>query len=222
MLNIRNMIARVFGVVVYALTVTCVYAHTITATFINDARCDSLSDQPLTHQLGQAPAFPIDERVTLLSIESNAQPACVALDPNLADNFQVTIRNDSPTAWQDLYLVAAGGNSFGNADGFLTQPIDIGPFPDAFRIDAAGTNANLIYESLVTNGIFEPNEIWTFLVTDFSAVSVSSLFSSPGLEDGSDPAHLLANPVPVPAALWLMFSSLIGLVALGTNSRRRT
>ena len=190
------------------------YANPISADFINDSRCDFISNQPLSHQLGLAPAFPIDERVSLLSITPNASPICVSLDPNLSDNFEVTIKNDSPTAWKDLFLVAANGITFGNADGTVREPLDIGPFRDAFRIDALGLNANLISESLTANGIFEPNESWTFVVNDYSAGTITpQLFSTLGLNDGS-PAYLLANPVPIPAAIWLFLSGLFGLFTL--------
>jgi hypothetical protein len=120
----------------------------------------------------------------------------------------VTITNLSPIAYTDLFFVADLGNTIGNADGTIFGQ-------DAFRIDAIGpTNANLLFESIAADGIFDPTESWTFLLSDFLVTTGppgAPFFGSLGVAgatSGSSNASIVANPVPIPATFWLFGSAL--------------
>jgi len=153
--------------------------------FSDDARCDAITDQVLTEELGQFPNFPLDERLALLSSSPPAPlPGCGG---TIGEGVPVVIRNLSSVAYQDVFAVAGPtavfGSLFTDADG--TVLTDLGP-ADAFRIDAVGVNQPLLFESMTADGILEPGEVWTFavhsqaylaevLVGDFAALFATSV-----------------------------------------------
>jgi hypothetical protein len=218
---------------VLAAAVTCgssvAHAVVVNGLFIEDPRCDILPTQSLPHELGEVSVFPI-----IQSFFSTVQPTttyiCVP-DDLVQNDWLVEIRNTSGIAWTNLFFVDNLGMSIGNADGVVMDVTNApGVVADAFRIDGtvtAGGNANLIFESMGVNEIFEPGESWQFLVTNFmhaSGVAPPPLFNTPGLFGGSAPviaafpdtASILATPVPEPGT-W-------GVAALGAASlmlRRR-
>lgn len=200
-----------------------VHAIPIDTLFENDARCDGVANRFLTHELGEAAGgFPINELISSSAVLAGT--VCVS-DGDPANDWQVTITNLSAQTWRDLFFVADGLMRIGNADGTVTG---ISP-PDAFRIDAVGAaNSNLLSESLIADGLFAPGESWVFLVTDFTHSRLAlgtppiPAFGSIGIGGSSDKlsgstASIIANPVPVPAAVWL-FGSSLGL--LGWIRRR--
>jgi hypothetical protein len=210
---------RSFNVLSILLVVVAQAANavSVTAPFVDDARCDPVLDQTLTHELGGPPfaVWPIDSTIAFGSI--SAPPICAA-GPN--PNWEVTITNFSPIAYTDLFFVADEGNTIGNADGTIFGQ-------DAFRIDAIGpTNANLLFESIAADGIFDPFESWTFLVSDFlvtTGPSGAPFFGSFGVAGPTtggivSNASIVANPVPIPAAVYL-FGSALGL--LGWMRRKK-
>jgi hypothetical protein len=210
---------RSFNVLSILLVVVAQAANAapVTAPFVGDARCDPILDQTLTHELGGAPFtpfFPIDETILVSSI--SGPPICTG-SPVGPPDWEVTIVNFGPIAYTDLFFVADLGNTIGNADGTIFGQ-------DAFRIDAIGpTNANLLFESIAADGIFDPTESWTFLLSDFLVTSGPPgppLLFSIGVA-GAYPvlsnASIVANPIPIPAAVWL-FGSALGL--LGWMKRR--
>jgi hypothetical protein len=176
-------------------------AHSITLT-------DELGNPapPLVPPFGAPGPFPADEAIASdLFLTPNAD--CVA-DPGLAagPDFTVIMENMTPTSWTDLFFVADAGNFFNNHDGMILGGL-------AMRIDTIGVNTPLLGESMTVDGIFEPGEVWFFKVIDWAGPAPPSLFGSIGVGAGSagtpaSTASIVANPIPVPAAFWLLGSAL--------------
>jgi len=177
-------------------------------------RQDPLQDLPGWHELG--PGFPIDEEIT-----ADSQPWEYIPCPNDYQggvNFMVTIQNLSPNYWTDLHYVADPETSFSNDDG-LAQDISAPGWTLAFRIDNVGMNTPLIWESQTQDNIFEPGEIWEFVVQDYSnsqGLPPSTLGSWDGVSKGmisyaslntsSSSASIIAIPEPGVVALMSIFA----------------
>ena len=199
-------------------------AYPIEAFSVEDPRCDPLPQMELTHELGDAPVFPLDELLESASSQVN-QTVCVT-DDGIANDYIVIITNKSGRAWKDLMFVADEGNFIGNSDGFVIDGAS-GSSTDAFLIDPFGINANLLFESLTPDVIFEPGETWEFLVSNFMAPGGPTPFDSLGIGGSSgfifppSTASIIANPVvPVPAAAFLFGSGLLGMFAFARRSRK--
>lgn len=180
----------------------------ISGTFTDDARGDALPDQPLAQELGDVLIFPAASAIAYHDHRYNLTIGVP--DDGIANDWTVHMENVSGQAWKDLYFVADLGATIGNADGRVADLL--GPanvFCDAFHIDAAGANANLLSESLTADGIFEPGEEWEFAVSNFNTGlnSLAPTLITPGLFAGSSPiggiggnnASILASPVPEPS-----------------------
>ncbi len=196
-------------------------AMPVQGQFVNDpAQCDNVPDILLTHELGEAAVFPIDEQLQISVMPTN-QVVCVG-DDGIANDWDIRIVNVGNIAWMDLFFVADEGIDFsmGNWDGTISDLAFPGA-SNAFRIDAVGSNSNLVVESMASNGILEPGESWAFLVSNFG-LSAPPVFDSVGVFSFSSPsgppstASILANPVPEP-----MTMSLLALGGLGVLKRRR-
>jgi hypothetical protein len=186
----------------------------VVAPYVELPPCD-LHTITLTHELGNpAPPvippfggpgpFPADEAIASESFPANFNE-CSAGGPAGPD-FEVHIKNLTPTYWTDLFFVADEGNFFNNHDGMILGGL-------AMRIDMVGVNTPLIFESMTVDGIFEPGEDWLFAVIDWAGPAPPSLFDSIGVGAGSggfppSTASIVANPIPVPAAVWLLGSAL--------------
>lgn len=196
-----------------------------TYAFVEDPRCDSHSIT-LTHELGEAPAFPKIELISAASFGIDLTLTCTTAgptDPPMPDDFIVTITNLSPFKWVDLFFVADEGILVGNADGKIKGG-------DAFKIDLEGINKPLLSESLAPDLIFAPGESWMFIVQDWRFVAVPDLMGSIGVGTESDDATgtswssivaiCLDCPVPVsePGSFLLL---ALGLAVLGAVAARR-
>jgi hypothetical protein len=202
--------------------------------YAEDARCDQLPGQLLSHEIGNSVVFPNNEAINV-----GSQPVtftvCVQND-GLANDWVVQMTNVSSTAWRDLFFVCDQGVIVGNSDGTVAD-VAVAPavFTDAFRIDGTvtpGLNNNLLSESGPLDEIFQPGETWRFAVSNFMALTPAGTFSpprfnSPGVFSGSSPigpnsvgnASILANPVPEPGALGVALG--IGAAALLMRRRSR-
>jgi len=176
-------------------------AHTITLT-------EELGNPapPLIPPFGGAGPFPADEAIASESLAPQ-QPDCIAAPGQApAPDFVVHILNMTPTYWTDLFFVADEGNFFNNHDGMILGGL-------AMRIDMIGVNTPLIFESMTVDGIFEPGEDWFFKVIDWIGPAPPSVMDSIGVGAGSggfppSTASIVARPIPVPAAVWLLGSAL--------------
>jgi len=204
------------------LTITMTFA--LVASFARDARawpsngsyidnlgCDNIANTNLTHELGTTPPFPINESIVVsaTAIPASLGVACVG-DDGVPNDWHIRMTNASGNSWQDLFFVADLPFTVGNADGSAQDNTTPG-FTDAFRIDGTvtfGVNNNLFSESINTNEIFEPGEIWDFILMNFTGGTPmfdSIGFSASSAGAGPSTASILANPyVPEPTSLVLL------------------
>lgn len=206
-----------------AAIATTASAVPVNGFYVEDGRCDPVPNQSLSHELGEATFFPINESLQIF-VAPVTTYVCVP-DDGIQNDWGIQIVNVSGQAWNNLFFVADLGLSIGNADGTV---YDTAPTPgvvvDAFRIDGTvtitGMNDNLQNESGTVDEILAPGESWRFLVTNYTStvgVNPPPLFRAPGVFANTEPfmtpwistASILATPVPEP-------SLVHGLVAVGS------
>ena len=201
-------------------------AAPITGHFVDDPRCDSIPEQLLNAEIGDAAMFPA---VDAIAYHDHRWGTAVGVpDDGIANDWIVHMTNVSGRAWQNLFFVADAGATVGNADGGVEDFNNAqGLFADAFHIDATGVNTNLVHESISADGIFQTGEEWEFVVTNFGTGfnSIPPTIVTPGLFAGSSPlgstegnSSILAVPaVPEPG--------VVGVISIGVMSllmRRRS
>jgi len=145
----------------------------ITVEFENEAICDTLDVPKRLHELGfpntviPPGVFPSGEEIAASHVKTSLS-ACSATDDGGTDNFLVTMTNNSPHDFTEVWWV--GDSLFltiSNRDGEIGQP-GFGALPGpAFRIDTVGNNKPLQSESITANGVFQSGETWEFIVQDF-------------------------------------------------------
>ena len=184
-------------------------------------RQDELANLPDWHEIGLG--FPANELITA-SDEEDLRIPC-PLDHLGGVNYLITIQNMSQTFWTDLHYVADPETFFTNDDG-EAQDLKAPGWTLAFRIDKVGLNQPLVFESMTQDNVFEPNEVWQFLVQDYS----NALGLAPSLLDSWDSqnnqgqisfasiggppssASIIAVPEPVTAMLLLISAGVVGLI----------
>lgn len=200
-------------------------ANPVAGQFTNDSRGDAIADQTLNREIGDSTLFPIQDGILYHDHRANS-PVGVA-DDGIANDWLVHITNITGQSFGNLFFVADAGAAIGNADGTIEDTIGApGVKTDAFRVDATGTNPNLVMESISNDGILQPGEQWEFVVTNFNTgtQSFAPTLISPGQFSGSSPlgglggtnASILATVVPEPSTL-----SVVALMALSALRRRR-
>ena len=185
--------------------------------------CDVLSPfpKPYGHELGTAPAFPIDERISSSYVDTTIQTCLEPPNPpGVFDNPAilnplVSITNLTGTSWTNLYYVAdSPETTIANYDGLINGAL-------AFRIDYAGINVTLRSESILADEIFAPGETWEFLIIDYvnsRGLPPSALGSLgvPSLGDDLSSGSIVS--VPEPATLALI---ALGFAGIGAQQRRK-
>ncbi len=149
-----------------------------------------------------------DQGITTLACPTNANPS--------TQSTQVTITNLTGRSFTNLWYVADPETTFTNIDGQVNNE-------HAFKIDFVGLNKPLINESINFNGIFEPLEVWDFVIDDYfntfglpaSQLDSVGLVGGGSIGDSISSASIIAMPIPEPAA-WILFTPGLGLL-----SRRR-
>ena len=192
----------------------------VSGQFVDDGRGDAIAAQSLGGELGDDALFPIGSSIDYHT-HRLYQDVGVPND-GLANDWNVHMTNVSGQAWTNLFFVADLGATVGNADGKVEDAANAASiFTDAFRIDALGSNVNLLSESISQDGIFEPGEEWEFGVMNFGTGlnALPPSFITPGIFSGSSPmvglggtnASILASPVPEPGvpAMIVFVASLL-------------
>jgi hypothetical protein len=188
----------------------------ITITPIETPSCDPLVLPNVVHELGNAPAFPTDE---LISSTSTFTPlsACPTMDSPAIPNALVVMTNLTPTFWRDVHYVGdAPPTTLSNDDGLVTGGL-------AFKIDYAGVNVPLVFESIAADGIFAPGETWHFIVQDYvnafglpaGALGSIGVGVASGGPDPVSSGSIIALEIPGPGGLSFML-----LVGLAIRRRR--
>ncbi len=178
--------------------------------------CDVLMPLTLVDELGRPNVFPFGERIDSIFGQTTLS-ACPSHDNPNIPNVSVAITNLNPFTFFDLHYVAdpanaAGlpGTSIGNEDGLVNAG-------QAFRIDNVGINKPLLSESINPNLLFEPGEVWRFIIDDYvntAGLGADAFFSigvgaaSPG---GPSSGSIIAL-IPEPASLGLAALALPALL----------
>jgi hypothetical protein len=195
--------------------------------YVEDPKCDAHSIT-LGHELGNPPVvpygptgpFPDPEAIASKSTTANLNVCTTSTnDPTIPD-YEVTIKNLTPTFWTDLFFVADVLNSFSNFDGVIDGGL-------AMKLDTVGVNTPLIAEiGGVIGLVFEPGEEWVFIVEDWADLQTPGgpphLFNSIGVGVGSpappSTASIVADPIRAPEPVGLAVFAL--LMAVLTHFRR--
>lgn len=140
-------------------------------------------------------------------------------DPTIS-NIMVTMTNLTTTFWYDVHYVADPETTITNFDGWIGNA-GLADAEEAFLIDYAGINRPLYSESMTPDAVFEPGEIWEFIIQDYGNAlgGPPTPFDSLGiasLSTGWPPSTGSIIAVPEPATLLLLS---LGSLAL---RRRRT
>ena len=197
----------------------------IPVTFEDSPEQDPLRDGTrMVHELGIN--FPPDTLIDAseLPTDETACPFPPGDDPAIP-NYLITMTNQNPTDWAEVWYVADGldayiplETSITNFDGIVHGPNGSGL---AFKIDQDGVNRPLVSESLIPDGIFQSGETWEFIIQDYqnihglpaSALASQSVTSFGDLESSGS---IIAVPVPEPMTL-----SALTLAAIASLIRRR-
>jgi hypothetical protein len=145
------------------------FAVSTTVDPIDNDVCDELVVPTSVDELGNKPAFPNGEWIS--SIVTDADTNEVACPSNITitnpfPNVLVSITNNSPFAFSDLWYVIDEDGSMTNFEGAVNGR-------RAFKIDSvisdpAGKNHPLFSEDKVPkNDIFEPGETWGFVIDGY-------------------------------------------------------
>ena len=156
--------------------------------------CDFLSVPQVVDELGIN--FPVDELIEAVAIEVQTS-ACPPNDSTGFPNVQVEMTNLTDRSFTDVWYVADPETSISNVDGLVNGM-------PAFRIDTVGINRPLVGESIAANGIFEPGELWMFIIDDYvnqfglpaSAFLSQGLVGSVSGMDDISSGSIIAIPEP--------------------------
>jgi len=130
---------------------------------------DILAVPQQLHELGTWPLFPANEWIASAFVGVvDLYPCADLLDNPQLPNVLVAIQNLSGWTWSDVWYVgdmnpATGAleTLFLNFDGVVNGGL-------AFKIDNIGQNTPLVWESITVDNIFEPGEVWAFVIQDYA------------------------------------------------------
>lgn len=195
-------------------------ANPVDGEYFDGPHCDNHGNQRAFDELGEGPLFPADELISTVWTFTN-QPACVMSDDPNMPNVLVEMTNLTGRYFDNLFYVADPETSLSNVDGLAFSYAAPGVVGESFRIDDLGMNRNLVFESMTPDNIFEPGEIWAFIIQDYgNAVGIAPSFGSLDFAGASFGDAISSGSivqfVPAPGSL-----ALLGLGGLATARRRR-
>jgi hypothetical protein len=126
--------------------------------------------------------------------------------------------------WSNLVYVADPETTFSNDDG-EAQDLKAPGWTLAFKIDNVGANTPLVYESMTQDNVFEPGEVWEFVVQEYSnsqGLAPSLLDSWDGVNQGQiayassggPPSSASIIAIPEPNVIVMVLMSGGGLLAV--------
>ena len=184
--------------------------------------CDPLFVPQLVDELGLM--FPPDELITAEDFVTE-MVACPSTDSPNIPNVVVEMRNLTTRSFSDVWYVSDPETMISNTDGLVNNE-------KAFRIDSmisnpGGANLPLIFESIAANDIFQPGEIWQFIIDDYANLLnlPPSALASPGLVgalsgmDSMSSGSIIA--VPEPGTCGMLVLGLAWMIAsVGRHGKR--
>ncbi len=186
--------------------------------YFEDGPQDPLFLDGFWHELGNMPAFPQDEWIESWWTITDETSCWDGSDNPDVPNALVFIRNLTGISWQNLHYVADPETTITNFDGWIGQ-VGAGS-EEAFKIDyrKAGINGPLVSEDMAADEVFEPGEIWGFIVQDYSnAFGLDpSMFGSLGIAGASagdqlSTGSIIAQQVPAPSVLSLLAAGILAV-----------
>ncbi len=220
----RGKFTAAFGVLALALASTgLAFPIQVTHQPITPS-CDVLSIPINVDEIGHVGAFPIGERLESTS-NPNGPAVCPPFNnPNLLDPV-VRMRNLNTVTFRNVWYVADKETDISNLDGLAEDALPgIPPSHESFRIDNMFSDPNgshhpLLQESLIADGLWQPNEVWAFVLQDYrnslglppesftslhvgsASMNIATLVPSSG--------SIIAIAVPEPSGLLVLLSALV-------------
>lgn len=209
------------AVAILTLSAGFAAANPVDGDYTDGPRCDNHGFLRAIEELGTGPLFPDDELIDAVW-NITQQSACAGSDnPDMA-NALVEMINLTDQHWDNLFYVADPETGLSNIDGTGMSFAAPGVRTAAFRIDFVGVNRPLVFESMTPDGIFEPGEIWGFIIQDYTNAfgltpdMMGSLDFAGASSGDSFSSGSIVQFVPAPGSL-----ALLGLGGLAVLRRRR-
>lgn len=194
--------------------------------------CDRLFIPTDVDEIGDLLVFPPDESLEHIALGQTPVIPCPQFNNTAQPEELVQIINFTGRELSEVWYVANVETRISNYDGYANDaafpPTANDPGRFAFRIDNIFSDPNgghhpLVFESGVQDGVWQPFEIWQFVLQDYSNTLgiAPDQFNSFGVGNastfvaGTPPSSgsIIAIPrIPEPGSIALVMLSLVSLV----------